>query len=982
MLDVLTRTRLLEVARACEMSGLTGKSRDEIVSTILRSRSVGSADLLRLLSRDELKAACRAVGLDDGGREKTLLAHRLLNADRAGASGGGGRDIEADRVAEKLRGRRMARGGRQSGNPTGHVGDYRHDEPKRKNNPEVGLANWEPKAKTPPTVKYEYDPFLDPQLQWGGKAERLSFDVDTVSLHIHERVSTQAIVKAVKKNGEKKGAVQQTLFDLFADPQLPLDQAVEFYQHDMDWANRLILGDSLLVMNSLLQRELMAGRVQMIYVDPPYGVNYKSNFQPTTRKPDPSVQDKDENLTREPEQIKAYRDTWTLGVHSYLTYLRDRLLLCRELLAEAGSIFVQISDENLHHVRELLDEVFGAPNFVQVIAFKKKKMPLRETFLAGVADYILWYAKNRDSAKAKFRRLFVDTPSGEESDFNYVELEDGERITISEGVQRFGSVPPGARYFQSMDMRSSGRTESCVFPFTFNGQTFVPGGGKSWKTNSAGMERLRKAGRLFSPKDTLRYVLFHDDYPVSELTHMWMDTQGAQDMRYVVETSTKVIQRCMLMTTDPGDLVFDPTCGSGTTAYVAEQWGRRWITCDTSRVALALARQRLLTATFDYYQLAHPEQRVDAGFVYQTVRHITLGSIAQNPKLDEVSDKDPRRREKIERMIAEGADHETVYDKPVVERGKVRVSGPFTVESIPVPSIEDRSSSPIEQWETLDPETRDDDIARRGRGEAAGDAGTNFILDMIEALKKAGINRLGGGTVRFTKLNAVRFAGVIQAEGELEGKNGNGGKHFAVSFGPRYGPVTLRQVEEAVNGARGRYDGVVLVGFTFDAPAQEFLKRKLPIEVMGAYINPDVLVGDLLKTSRASQIFTLFGQADIGVKKTKEGHVVEVRGVDLYDPQTGEVHSDRGKEIAAWFLDTDYDDRCFNICQAFFPGGGKNAWEKLARALRGTINEEAFEDLQGLTSIPFTPGKKIAVKVIDHRGNEMLEVFELQADSK
>lgn len=858
---------------------------------------------------------------------------------------------------------------------------YRHEEAKRKNNPEVGLANWEPKAKTPPKVKYEYDPFLDPQLQWAGKAERLSFDVDTVSLHIHERVSTQAIVKAVKKNGERKQS-QQILFDLFADPQFPLDQAVEFYQHDVDWANRLILGDSLLVANSLLQRELMAGRVQMIYVDPPYGVSYNSNFQPSTRQRD--VKDgQDDSLTREPEQIKAYRDTWKLGIHSYLTYLRDRLLLCRELLAETGSIFVQISTQNLHVVRILLDEVFGADNAVEIISFRKKGMPLTGQLLEGNCDYILWYAKQKD--KIKFRQLFLRSNIEGDAHWNCIELPDGSRRKLTrQEIDNHALLPAGADPYQLSNLYPAGTFATGMYDFEYEGKVYSPPPGRCWKTPEYGMKRLAKARRLEPYQDgrTLRYVLKLSDYPVSPISNVWTDTAPPQDKIYAVQTAEKVVQRCMLMTTDPGDLVFDPTCGSGTTAYVAEQWGRRWITCDTSRVALALARQRLLTATFDYYQLVHPEQGVDAGFVYETVPHITLKSIAQNAKIDEVSDKDPLRREKIERIIAEGADQETLYDKPVVERGKVRVSGPFTVESIPVPSIEDPSSSPIEQWDTLDPDARHDDIARRRRGEAAGDAGTNFILDMIEALKKAGINRLGGGTVRFMKLNAVRSAGVIQAEGELEGKNGNGGKHFAVSFGPRYGPVTLRQVEEAVNEVRGRYDGVVLVGFTFDAPAQEFLKRKLPVEVLGAYINPDVLVGDLLKTSKASQLFTLFGQADIGLKKTKEGHVVEVRGVDLYDPQTGEVHSDRGQEIAAWFLDTDYDDRCFNICQAFFPGGGRNAWEKLSRALRGTISEEAFEDLQGLTSIPFTPGKKIAVKVIDHRGNEMLEVFDLSPEAK
>lgn len=783
----------------------------------------------------------------------------------------------------------MAKSGGKQRKPSEDVRDYRHEEAKRKNNPEIGLANWE--RRKPARQQYQYDPYQDPALQWAGKAERLSFEVDTVSLHIHERVSTQAIVEAVRRNGEPK----PHQLDLFADPHLPLDKAVEFYQHDVNWSNRLILGDSLLMMNSLLQRELMAGQVQMIYVDPPYGVSYSSNFQPSVFQRD--VKDgHDDSLTREPEQIKAYRDTWNLEIHSYLTYLRDRLLLCRELLHESGSIFVQIGDENLHLVRCLMDEVFGRENFVAVITFQTAASQNTNT-IPRLFDHLLWYSREFD--KLKIWPLYRGR-------------------TKEELESTFDRLEKGDKRFKAAQLKSGSPEE---------------------------LERLRVSGRLTS--DGKYAKRFPQDFPLIRFHNVWNDTvisTYSKQKVYAVQTNTKVIERCLLMTTDPGGLVFDPTCGSGTTAYVAEHWGRRWITCDTSRVALALARQRLLTATYPYYQLCYPEQGVDSGFVYETVPHITLESIAQN--------KPPRE--------------ETLYDKPNIERNKVRVSGPFTVEAIPIPSIRDPFEESVTQAEEV-------------ISSAKGDEHTNFILDMIDALRKSGINKVGGGTFRFQRLNAIRSAGILHAEGELDVGNGEL-RSFAVSFGPRYGPVTLTQVEEAVQQSRGKYNGVAILGFTFDAPAMEFLKRDLPLQVIGGYINNDVLVGDLLKTQKGSQLFTLFGQADIGVEETKKGFVVRLNGVDFYNPQTGEVESAGREQIAAWFVDEDYDGRTFCISQAFFPGG-KNPWEKLQRALKATIDPEHFEQLRGMESLPFKLGEhhRIAVKVIDHRGNEMLEVFELDS---
>lgn len=836
----------------------------------------------------------------------------------------------------------MAKSRRKQQKSSEDVRDYRHDEAKRKNNPEVGLANWE--KRKPARQKYQYDPYQDPTLQWAGKAERLSFEVDTVSLHIHERVSTQAIVEVVRRNGEPK----PHQLDLFADPHLPLDKAVEFYQHDVDWSNRLILGDSLLVMNSLLQRELIAGQVQMIYVDPPYGVSYSSNFQPSVFQRD--VKDgHDDSLTREPEQIKAYRDTWNLGIHSYLTYLRDRLLLCRELLHESGSIFVQIGDENVHLVRCLMDEVFKPENFVAVIAFVKTS-GFAAKYLDTVFDFLLWYAKDKNSLK--YRQSYEGKQLGERgaTQYQYLISPDLTQVKSIESLTETDMlelITKDWKVFGADNLFSDGYTETGSYEFSFRGKTFTPPPNKHWKTTKEGMDRLNAAGRLLRRGTSLYYIRFLEDFPFLPRKNVWIDTgRSFGEKHFVVETSEKVIERCILMTTDPGDLVFDPTCGSGTTVYVAEQWGRRWITCDTSRVALALARQRLLTATYPYYQLRYPEQGVDSGFIYETVPHITLKSIAQN-ELPQV---------------------ETLYDKPQIDRGKVRVSGPFTVEAIPIPSIRDPFEAPIPEGVEIIPS-------------AKGDEHTSFILDMIDALRKSGINKVGGGTLRFQRLNPVRSAGILHAEGKLDVGNGEL-RSFAVSFGPRYGPVTLMQVEEAVQQSRGKYDGVAILGFTFDATVMEFLKRDLPLHVIGGYINNDVLVGDrglgLLKTDKGSQLFTLFGQADIGVEETKKGFVVHLNGVDFYNPQTGEVESVGKEQIATWFVDEDYDGRTFCISQAFFPGG-KNPWEKVQRALKATIDPEHFEQLRGMESLPFKPGEhhRIAVKVIDHRGNEMLEVFEL-----
>jgi adenine-specific DNA-methyltransferase len=892
------------------------------------------------------------------------------------------------------------------------IDDFRHDE-KRPNNPEAGLAGYE--AYAPERKAYAYDPHLDPQLVWAGKAEHVSFEVDTVPLHIHERVSSKAILRAARREDVQR--------ELFAAEDLPLGDAVKFYQHDVDWANRLILGDSLVVMNSLLERELMAGKVQMIYIDPPYGVGYNSNFQPSLASRD--VRDGDDaSLTREAEQIKAYRDTWTLGIHSYLTYLRDRLLLARDLLADSGSVFVQINDENAHFVRIIMDEVFGKENFIAVISFLKTSGKGGER-IDSVHDFLLWYVK--DTGAAFYRKLYVERPkSSLDSAYPGLELgfDDWRRITSDEKTGK--ALVPGGKRFMTSSLFSASGGDTTSFDFTLRGDVYARTRPWYWKTNSEGMERLRKANRLVGVKKTLTYKRYADDYPFVVLTNFWDDTivsTFASQKIFVVQTAEKVIERCILMTTDPGDLVLDPTCGSGTTAWCAEKWGRRWITCDTSRVALNLARQRLLTAKYDYYNLANPDQGPRGGFFYKTVPHVTLKSIAQNAKIDEIYDEhhrdvEPlraelnnllgqkweewevpreagedwpaearkvheqwwagrrRRQQAIDDEIGRAAPQETLYDQPEVERGVVRVAGPYTVEGIPVPAGAEVPEG------ALAPGERDDDLSRRGRGEGrVADPAGDHVATLVELLRRDGVTFPGGKKLAVPGIRAVKSGGFLHAEAEVAV---NGDKQLvAFSFGPRYGPVTFHQVEEAIReAAAGGYGLLVFAGFGFEAEVTTFVESQprpgLRLEL--ANVCPDVLVGDLLKTTRGSQLFTVFGQPDVDVHPSHgKTWVAELRGVDTYDPTTGEVKSSRGRDVAAWFLDHDYDGRTFCVCQAFFPGGD-NPWAKLGRALRGVIDEEAFARMRGTKSAPFRPGdhNRVAVKVIDFRGNEVIKVVELK----
>ena len=790
-----------------------------------------------------------------------------------------------------------------------------------------------------------------PFLNWAGKAERLSFDVPTLPLFVHERLSTRAIIETL--TGHKRDQSEQMA--LFADPLHTItDQVLRAYEHQDAWVNRMVLGDSLVVMNSLLHYENLGGQVQMIYMDPPYGISYGSNFQPFVRKRDVRHND-DEDMTREPEMVQAYRDTWELGPHSYLTHLRDRLLLARELLSPAGSIFVQISDEHLHHVRELLDEVFAPDNFAGAITFQTK-IPLGTTHLAGVGDYLLWYA--RDLSRMKFNRLFIQKPVGADSQFGLVELSDGVRRGLtSEEREDATSLPPGSRLFTSLDLSSSGRTESCVFPYEFSGRTYNPTAGKSWKTNREGMDRLAKANRLYATGTALRYVLYHADFPVMELANIWTDTVGVTGKLYVVQTPATAVQRCMMMTTDPGDLVFDPTCGSGTSAYVAELWGRRWITADVSRVPLALARQRILTATYPWFELKDDSRGPAAGFSYSRrqnrrgaeiggiVPHVTLGSIAQ----------------------AEAPGEEVLVDRPDSNGAITRVSGPFAFEAtIPTPV----------DWEG-------DGEEDSGAGAAADYA--TFSERMIEVLRRSPLLRLQGNkTVGFKNIQPPAKTLSLSAEALVE--NGQA-KPVAFVFGPENGAVSQNLVFQAAREANAKgYSHLYVIGFAIQPTARELVENcSSVVGIPATYVEAtrDLHMGDLLKSTRSSQIFSVCGLPEIALRKAKDGKFqVELVGLDVLDPVTMEVDSRSGDDVPAWFLDTDYNDLCFHVSQAFFPR--TSAWENLKKALRTDYAESVWDHLSGTTSAPFEAGDhgQIAVKVIDDRGNELMVVKKLSEASR
>lgn len=818
------------------------------------------------------------------------------------------------------------------------VETYTHDDKKRTNNPPVGMAQHdrsEEKVKT-----YQYDPHLDPTLQWAGKAEGTSFEVPTSSIHIHESIKPLNIIARVTKEyshaleGQMEGQMSMFEAETPAERMRRRRESIEFYQHGVDWTNRMIAGDSLIIMNSLLEKEGMAGQVQMVYIDPPYGIKYGSNFQPFVDKRD--VKDKkDEDLSQEPEMIKAFRDTWELGIHSYLSYLRDRLLLARELLADTGSVFVQISDENVHHVREICDEIFGTSNYLNTIPFVKTS-GVTTKFLASRVDFLVWYAKDKDSCKYRTLYLPKSFEDGTADTYTWLDFPDGTRRGMTkEEKANPNLVPSNAKIYKVDNITSQGNP---LIPFEYKGKTYT----QAWKTNIAGLENLARHKRLHIAANTLQYVRYLDDFPVIPVTQLWTDTgtgSFTEDKKYVVQTAIKVIQRCMLMTTDPGDLVLDITCGSGTTAYVAEQWGRRWITCDTSRVAITLAKQRLMTATFDYYKLAHEEQGVGSGFVYKTVPHVTLKSIANN----------------------EPPAQEILYDQPEIDKTKMRVTGPFTVEALPAPVVK-----------PLDDVLQDDDVSAKQN-------------DWRDQLLATGILGRGGARLMFSRVEPLSGTRYLQAEAETKEDTP---RRAVICFAGETKPLDSRMVSLALDEAqvqRPTPQLIIFAAFQFDPEAAKDIDTlNWPgVTLLKAQMNTDLMTEDLKKKRSSDQSFWLVGQPDVELihdKRTKDKYKVKVNGFDYYDVKKGTVESGSTSRIAMWMLDTDYDGMCIEPDMVFFPmGGKKDGWNKLAKTLKTEINMDLIDKYAGSESLWFTaqPDTAIAVKIIDDRGIESLKVIRI-----
>ena len=1035
--------------------------------------------------------------------------------------------------------------------------DFRHEGEKRMNIPTAKIAG-EGRIPKVPKARYSYDPHLppvlrfdetgradtladridhliekagfetltggepseirealrhrQPWLEWAGKREQHQegwFEVDPVALHIHERVSAQAILRAARRQDLQR--------DLFADPQLPYQEAVQFYRHNVDWTNRMILGDSLQVMNSLAKREGLAGKVQMIYMDPPYGVKFSGNFQPKIRLTRSAESAR--SLSREAEMVRAYRDTWHLGVHSYLAHLRDRLLVARELLADSGSLFLQIGDENVHRVRTLIDEVFGAANFLSLIPFGKTS-GATSSQLAATCDYILWFAKDKVMSVGKYRQIFVKTepiPNIRER-YVCVETPRGDVVDLSLKQKQNPLLRPEGRILRLRPTDSQGATDDSMRPVDADGKVYFPPGGRHWSVTSEEMRTVVKSGRTFGLGNSLTWK-FYREPNYKQVTNDWMDLKksgfGAAQI-YVVQTASRVVERCLLMTTDPGDLVLDMTCGSGTTAHVAEQWGRRWITIDTSRVAIAIARQRLLTAKYDHYATAQQDSgnghaNPGVGFRYTTFPRVTLKAIAQNSHLGAILERhepilrerltaanealarvgdtlrgalatklrdkerlegrkaiteaDRRRwllppesrdrsaasktratvdldihgwyewevpfdtdsdwpeelqqavrdfrqatRDKTEEVnacIDVNAPQEELVDQPDVVKAVLRVSGPFTVEGVmPAEFRLDEgllggAAEELDSAELSSNETREVADARAAELWNA----SAFLHRMVQLVRADGVTFLNNQHRSFARIEPLFEDGTgsaIHAEALWDTVDEANPNNVAIAFGPQYGPVSAKQVEELIRASR-RYDELVIAGFSFDGAATAIIQEQghPRLAIHQAHIRPDInpamdgLLQDPKKSKKrrtskgaggisasSHQLFTVFGLPDIEVRglNGSSGELVcELLGVDIYDPISGELKSTGASTVAAWFLDSDYDGRCFCITQAFFPN--QNAWVKIQKALKTSADPEAFEAFNGTTSLPFRPGRhrRIAVKVIDPRGNEVITIHTLES---
>lgn len=881
---------------------------------------------------------------------------------------------------------------------------------------------------------------LDPQLVWRGKDEQDWSDlvVHAPPLYIQEKVHPKVLIDDLKRQTERAQGTNAPQVDMFADFNgLPNEDAkTEFYAHDAHWANRMILGDSLAVMASLAEREGLRGKVQCIFFDPPYGIKFNSNFQWSTTSRD--VKDGNAgHITREPEQVKAFRDTWRDGIHSYLTYIRDRLTVARDLLSDSGSIFVQISDENIHRLRCVLDEVFGDENFVCQIAFSKTTAT-SAALLPTSGDFILWYAKKRESVK--YRQSYLKK-SNQLASYNVAERrETGEwRKMSSEEVKDWSCLPKGWSVLSAQNLRSQGVRANTTCAFDFQGKSFHSGSNHNWKTTMEGMYRLIRANRLILSGTLPNYKRYVDDFPVVPVSDNWDDTAIAgfsgEDKLYIVQTATKVIERCIQMTTDPGDLVLDPTCGSGTTAYVAEQWGRRWITIDTSRVALALARARVMGARYPYYLLADSRDgqlkeaevtrsapssaptrgNVRQGFVWERVPHITLKSIANNAEIDVIYDHHqalleplraqlnqalgkawaewdiPRepdakwheaakklhadwwkhriaRQQAIDASIAAKAEFEYLYDKPYEDKKKVRVAGPFTVESL----SPHRVLGVDENDELIDP--NDPKVAEQ---QAEYNAARSFVQIILENLKTAGVQQAH-------KEDKIVFTSLVPWPGDLvcgEGlyEDSTGEKRAAIFIGPEFGTVSRPDLVSAAREAGDAgFDVLIACAFNYDAHSSEFEKLGR-IPVLKARMNADLHMAEDLKNTGKGNLFVIFGEPDIDILDAAEDQVcVKVNGVDVFHPNTGEVRSDGADGIACWFIDTDYNEESFFVRHAYFLGAS-DPYKALKTTLKAEINEEAWATLNSDTSRPFDKPKsgRIAVKVINHLGDEVMKVFKV-----
>ena len=877
----------------------------------------------------------------------------------------------------------------------------------------------------------------DAQLVWRGKDRQDWSDlvVQAPQLYIQEKVHPKAIIDDLVRRS--KVSAKDDAPDLFGDfnglddPEARL----EFYQHDQHWSNRMVLGDSLQVMASLAEREHLRGQVQCIYIDPPYGIKFNSNWQVSTQSRD--VKDgKREDLSREPEQVKAFRDTWKDGVHSYLTYLRDRLIVARDLLTDSGSVFVQIGDENVHRVRALLDEVFGEENCVSQISFRTTT-GLGDQYLDSSCNFLIWYSKSKTNLK--YRELYKSKGIVDDVGGRYRRIQIGpfdRRPMIAQERRDPDAIPEGAQIYRNDNLTSQSGTAKSAFEVGYQFGRFTPGKGY-WKTNQDGMRRLLRSERVASPTPrSIQYVRFLNDFPVSKFSNVWTDTQtGAftEEKIYVVQTNAKVVERCVLMTTDPGDLVLDPTCGSGTTAFVAEQWGRRWITLDTSRVALALARTRIMGARYSYYYLADTpeglakEQEVTGriqsnalthgdirqGFVYERAPHVTLKSIANNSEIDVIWEdfqtrleplreelktalgksweewEVPRkvdekwsgnvkgihkswweqriaRQKKIDESIAKAADVEFLYDRPYEDKSRVRVAGPFTVESLSPHRV-----VPADEEELLDVQN----AAGERRRSKFVTPPTDFAAVVLENLRSAGVHQS-------EKKDAIKFNSLQGWPGEYIGAEGvfaegKTQRRAGIFLGPEFGTVSrVDLVAAAREATEARFDVLIACAFNFDAHASE-LSKLGPLPILKAKMNPDLHMADELKNTGKGNLFVVFGEPDIDVKTEKDGNLrVQVKGIDVFDPNTGDIRSNDTDAIAAWFIDTDYDEENFFVRHAYFLGA-QDPYKSLKTALKAEIDEEAWATLYRDTSRPFPRPStgRIAVKVINHFGDEVMKVF-------